>query len=614
MDRRVGRDNRHQNKGGKRRSFHGNQYTAEEDTSFVSTSAEKLKNNDDFEVSHDPSFKYVIICFSLVFGVLENIVKCKECDSAIKFVMNSPRGLGFKLSVKCSCQEYFIDSCPMIKNAYEINRRFTFVMRLLGVGQAGVNLFCSMMDLGTFHRSLYTRMLDQIYIAVEGVAKFIFKKAANEEKRKNAEQGLPENELSVSGDGSWAKRGFSSLLGIVSLIGKYSNKIIDVIVKSSICKGCQYLAQKDPIEAESLYADHEAECMANHEGSAGKMEVDGVLAMFKRSLEYFGVKYVKYIGDGDSKTHKKLVDEKPYDGKPDVVKQECVLHVKKRMYRHLQSTKKTITEHAKIKKQIEDAEQKKIAEEEKKKAEEEGKSAPKKRKTVASKSSEPKQPKPLQLTNKLMLKLSTYYGLAITRNSNSLEDMRKAVWATFFHYTSTDAKPQHSNCSDSWCKYLKHKAEKPEEPYVHPVTFDEITTELVKKVYEELSSEDLLKRCLGGNTQNNNESFNSLVWNFAPKHHFTGKKVLEIATLTAACIFNEGFLPVLKIMETMGVTLGQTARGYSDTVDNARILKANKSAEINSKEARTLRRALRAAEDDNFDEAEGLLYGPGIAD
>ena len=125
------------------------------------------------------------------------------------------------------------------------------------------------------------------------------------------------------------------------------------------------------------------------------------------------------------------------------------------------------------------------------------------------------------------------------------------------------------------------------------MTFDEVTTELVKKVYEELSSEDLLKRCLGGNIQNNNESFNSLVWNFAPKHHFTGKKVLEIA----ACIFNEGFLPVLKIMETMGVTIGSTARNYSDVVDNARILKANKNAEINSKEARTVRRALRAAAD-----------------
>lgn len=146
-----------------------------------------------------------------------------------------------------------------------------------------------MMDLGPFHRSLYSRMLDQILIPVQVVAEFIFRKAESEEKQENVNNGFPENELTVSGDGSWAKRGFSSLLGIVSLIGKYSNKIVDVIIKSSICKGCQHLAQKDPIEAECLYEDHKNECMANHEGSAGKMEVDEVLEMFKRSLEYFNV-------------------------------------------------------------------------------------------------------------------------------------------------------------------------------------------------------------------------------------------------------------------------------------------------------------------------------------
>ncbi|XP_015171456.1 PREDICTED: uncharacterized protein LOC107063850 [Polistes dominula] len=86
-----------------------------------------------------------------------------------------------------------------------------------------------------------------------------------------------------------------SLLGIVLLISKFSNKIIDVIVKSSICKACQYLATKNPIEAESLSEDHKNECTTNHEGSNGKMEVDSVSEIFKRSEERYGLKYVKYI-------------------------------------------------------------------------------------------------------------------------------------------------------------------------------------------------------------------------------------------------------------------------------------------------------------------------------
>jgi len=511
MDRRSSRDGRHANKGGRKRSFHGNQHTSEADTDFVSTSAEKLKNNSDFEVNYDSGFKYVLISFVTVFSTLETLLKCKECNGDIKFLRNSPRGLGFKLTVKCSCREYKIDSCPMIKNAYEVNRRFAFIMRLLGVGHAGINLFCSLMDINTYHKSLYQSVVEQISIAVESVSDMVFKKAIKEEKQKNVEKDFAENELSVSSDGSWAKRGFSSLLGFVSLIGQFTNKILDVIVKSSICKGCQHLAQLDPFESKALYEDHKSECMANHKGSVGKMEVDGVLDMFKRSEELYGVKYTKYIGDGDSKTHKNLIDNKPYGGNPEVEKLKCVLHVKKRMYRHLQGVKKTLTEYLKAKKRLEEEEKKKKAAEEKKA----GVSAPKKRKTKKeSSANEPKQPKPLQLTNKVMLKMSTYYGLAIMRHPDSLEKMKNAVLATFYHMTSTNANPQHLYCpegANSWCEYQRLKVEKKESTFEHPVIFDEETIKLLKSVYDDLSNDDLLRRCLGGNTQNNNESFNHCV-------------------------------------------------------------------------------------------------------
>lgn len=179
----------------------------------------------------------------------------------------------------------------MIKNAYEINRRFTYVMRFLGVGHAGINLFCSLMDTNIFHKFLYYQVVEQISIAVKSVTDVVFKKTIKEENEKNVNESCPENHFTVSGDdGSWAKRGFSSLLGIVSLIGKFSNKIVDVIVKLSICKGCQYLATKDPIEAESLYDDHKDECTANHVGSNGKIKVNEILEMFRCSVQRYGVK------------------------------------------------------------------------------------------------------------------------------------------------------------------------------------------------------------------------------------------------------------------------------------------------------------------------------------
>ncbi|GFY67327.1 hypothetical protein TNIN_156081, partial [Trichonephila inaurata madagascariensis] len=67
-------------------------------------------------------------------------------------------------------------------------------------------------------------------------------------------------------------------------------------------------------------------------------------------------------------------------------------------------------------------------------------------------------------------------------------------------------------------------------------------------------------------------------------------------------------------IEVMDITKGQTARDYAVTIDNARNLRAEKTAEINYKEARTLFRALKAVENNKFEETKGLLNVPDIAD
>ena len=129
--------------------------------------------------------------------------------------------MGFNLCIKCKCNEFAtINSCPKVRNAFEVNGCLTFVMRLLGVGLSGINIFCAMMDLGPgLSKSGYYSILDTIHIAVKSVAKVLFRKAAQEEKKENEQEGNIADEITVSGDGSWAKRGFTSLLGIVSLIG-----------------------------------------------------------------------------------------------------------------------------------------------------------------------------------------------------------------------------------------------------------------------------------------------------------------------------------------------------------------------------------------------------------
>lgn len=51
-----------------------------------------------------------------------------------------------------------------------------------------------------------------------------------------------------------------------------------------------------------------------------------------------------------------------------------------------------------------------------------------------------------RLTDAVIDQLQTYYGKAIRKNTNSLEKMREAVWAIYWHKYSTNEKPFHGLC------------------------------------------------------------------------------------------------------------------------------------------------------------------------
>lgn len=97
----------------------------------------------------------------------------------------------------------------------------------------------------------------------------------------------------------------------------------------------------------------------------------------------YGVKYSNYIGDGDSKSFKGILDCEPYDNFI-VKKKECIGHVQKRMETRLRNLKKDT-------------------------------------KGLSGKG---------KLTGKVIDELALYYGLAIKRNSNSVQNMKKEIWAT----------------------------------------------------------------------------------------------------------------------------------------------------------------------------------------
>ena len=104
---------------------------------------------------------------------------------------------------------------------------------------------------------------------------------------------------------------------------------------------------------------------------------------------------------------------------------------------------------------------------------------------------------------KLFAKLSSYYQSAVLNNFNSVPDMKKAILASFYHKCSTDEKSQHQYCpistteKESWCPYWRAEAKGILKDYKHPPAFDEETQEVLKSIYEDLTSDELLERCLG---------------------------------------------------------------------------------------------------------------------
>jgi len=482
--------------------------------------------------------------------------------------------VSFKLVAQRSCSSRSCNSSPITNRFVEINRRLMFAVRMLGGGLQNLRLFCAILDItSSFSNNIYYTFLDNLHTASKAIFENFQKKAVKEEIEKNTAAGNDPLHLTVSGDGSWKKRGFSSLFDIATLIGKYTNKVLDVVVKSAYCQSCaNWKSKKGSIEYDAWKESHDDVCSANHQGSAGKMEVDAISEMFLRSNELLGVKYENYIGDGDTKTFKMILDINPYDDLV-VKKKECVGHVQKRMGTRLRAVKKNIKDLG-------------------------GKGAGK-------------------LTDKVISDLTVYYGLAIRRHPDSAEDMKNAVWAVFYHNISTNKKPQHMYCpagKESWCKWRVAEAYGTLTSFKHKPPLLEKVQDATRPVFEALSSNDLMQRCTGGNTQNSNESVNACVWKLAPKHLHCAAKTVEIATYIAVSLFNEGYITILKIMDLLGIAVRIEVNNFAREANAKRVTTAENSLTDSARAAALSKKAVQVSQMEQYEVEEGVMYGPGIAD
>ncbi|GFX17897.1 uncharacterized protein TNCV_2293451 [Trichonephila clavipes] len=274
--------------------------------------------------------------------------------------LKSRRGLAVSLEIIChNCGESTSTMSSKISNkCYDVNVRLTYGMRAIGKGGAAARIFCGLMNLppppAKFerHNSLFLNVLKTI--SEDSMNAAVHEAVIANDNNSN---------IAVAVDGTWHKRGYSSLNGVV--------------------------------------------CATSVEKGKWGNGMSGVLSIFQRSETSRKACYTQYLGDGDSKGFLTIKEAKVYSD-TDVEKLECVGHVQKRMGTRLRNI-------LKMSKGIKLSDGENIS-------------------------------RRGRLTLKEVDSIQHYYGLTIRKNLSSVEDMKRAIWAIYFHKLSTEDNPQHALC------------------------------------------------------------------------------------------------------------------------------------------------------------------------
>lgn len=305
------------------------------------------------------------------------------------------------------------------------------------------------------------------------------------------------------------------------------------------------------------------------------MEPAGVSAMFERSIRKRKLRYTGLIGDGDSKSYKRVCEEKVYGSDCEIVKKECVGHVQKRMGTALRNLKKDWG-----KRKLRDG------------------------KTIGGKG---------RLTDKKIDLIQTYYGLAIRRNKGDLDGMTRSIHAIVDHMSSTDDNPNHLRCPEgpeSWCGYNRDKATG-QKDYRHKDPLPEAVVDELRPTFARLSKTDLLEKCLDGYTQNACESFNATVWSRCPKEKFVGGRAVQLAVFDAVCNFNDGRMSFVNVLAKLGVRLGENGKAVLMSLDERRVRASLKRQGDVEKKKRIAKRRHRKDQEESNIEMEGVTYASG---
>ncbi|KAJ8043255.1 hypothetical protein HOLleu_10266 [Holothuria leucospilota] len=193
--------------------------------------------------------------------------------------------------------------------------------------------------------------------------------------------------------------------------------------------------------------------------------------------------------------------------------------------------------------------------------------------------------------------------------------MQQAILAVLYHSVKGQQDTErHRYCPDgttespSWCKFKREGSMDDKPHHLDPVFLN-----ILRPHFERLSSPDLLERCLGGFTQNQNESFNALIWKRCPKHTYNGPHRVQTAMNLAVIQWNSGSETGRRlIFDKLGLSYGMYTREASLKKDNRRVLQSLHRETEQQKRKRVAIAQRNAQLETQKRQEEGKTYGRAL--
>lgn len=554
----------------------------------MSSSAMKLDISSDEEEVGETSGFNMFINSDVLMSLMVMLCRCPDCCGSVNMIYEptKKRGLALFFTIQCSdcswkntfCSSHERDTGKTGRKSYDFNMRLIIAFREMGLGYSSMATFCNIMNMPPpMSRSSFENLQSELHIAYVKTARESMKNAADDirkgELKQDFDSETPVN-TTASFDGSWQRRGYASLNGVITAIS--FGKCVDYEVLSKHCKSCQIWERKKDSDGYNDWLLRHV-CPINHTGSSGAMESKGAVRIFARSLQQNKLRYVTYIGDGDTKSFQDVQASDPYQG-INIVKGECVGHVQKRVGTRLRKLKERCRG-----KVLSDG------------------------KKLFGKG---------RLTEKAINTLQNYYGIAIRSNAGDLYGMKKSVAAIIHHCSVCKTKDfQHMYCpttENTWCRYQSDILTG-KDTYKHKPLLPEAVSNEIKHLfsYKDLGSDELLSKCLHGKTQNANESINNVIWTRCPKRIYVGRQVLEMGVSSAVINFNEGFKGLRGVFEKVFIDVGLHAKMGLKNRDRQRLREMQRKSSGPCKTQRKRLRNRKKGFEDKHSEKEGTTYACG---